>query len=320
MPRPLRVEFENAHYHVMHRAVAGRSIFLSPQCYQSFLDILGQACFRYGLEIHAYCLIHNQYHLLIKTPKGNLSRIMRHINGVYTQRYNAFHQMDGPLFKGRFKAVLVEGSDILLKLSSYIHRRPASIKKPVAKQLNDYRWSSYQAYTGQVKPAHWLVQSRLFSLLEKQSGMQCYTDCMTSNVDEEIIQLYSKKRLPSVIGSKAFKTSLPCQATISNSCSQTDITSTQIIRYIADFYCVAESEITQVHRGPQQTNFKRKMAMYLCQELGGLKLNEIAPLFHLTKIGAISHATWQVRQWIKKDSEFKRTIDLLIEYIQELNA
>lgn len=37
------------------------------------------------IELHAYCLMRNHYHLLIRTPLGNLSRAMRHINGVYTQ-------------------------------------------------------------------------------------------------------------------------------------------------------------------------------------------------------------------------------------------
>ena len=116
MPRPLRIEFENAHYYVMNRSVAGRDIFASPECYQAFLDILGEACSRYGLVVHAYCLVHNQYHLLIKTPRGNLSRVMRHINGVYTLFHNRVNDNEGPLFKGRFKAVLVEYSDALLKL------------------------------------------------------------------------------------------------------------------------------------------------------------------------------------------------------------
>lgn len=56
--------------------------------YQVFLECLDQACRRFKVEIHAYCLMEDHYHLLIKTSKGNLSRAMRHINGVYTQKYN----------------------------------------------------------------------------------------------------------------------------------------------------------------------------------------------------------------------------------------
>ena len=82
MPRPLRIEYEYAFYHVMNRAGAGSSIFPEDVRYQSFLDILGEACSRFGCLVHTYCLQSNQYHLLIETPNANLSRAMRHINGV----------------------------------------------------------------------------------------------------------------------------------------------------------------------------------------------------------------------------------------------
>ena len=62
----------------------------------------------YGVRVAAYCLMSNHYHLLLQTPSGNLSRVMRHVNGVYTQRYNRRRNIDGQLFRGRYKSVLVE--------------------------------------------------------------------------------------------------------------------------------------------------------------------------------------------------------------------
>ena len=72
----------------------------------------------------AYCLMPSHYHLLIQTPDANLSRCMRHINGVYTQRYNARNGCDGTLFRGRYKSILVEEDAYLLELVRYIHRNP----------------------------------------------------------------------------------------------------------------------------------------------------------------------------------------------------
>ncbi len=63
----------------------------------------------------------NHYHLLVETPKANLGRIMRHINGVYTQRHNLLKKTDGPLFRGRYKSVLVDEESYLLQLTRYIH-------------------------------------------------------------------------------------------------------------------------------------------------------------------------------------------------------
>ena len=101
MVRPLRIEYEDAYYHVMNRGGGRRSIFHGQQYYLGFLDCLDQAHTRFGVEIQAYCLMGNHYHLLIKTPRGNLSRAMRHINGVYTEYYNKIKKTDGPLFRGR---------------------------------------------------------------------------------------------------------------------------------------------------------------------------------------------------------------------------
>ncbi len=57
--------------------------------------------------LHAFCLLSNHYYLLIETPRANLERIMRHVNGVYTQRYNRLKRTDGSLFRGRYKAIVV---------------------------------------------------------------------------------------------------------------------------------------------------------------------------------------------------------------------
>ncbi len=150
MPRPTRIEYENAVYHVMNRGRGGRTIFHGENYYRAFLHTLAEAHRRFDALIHAYCLVGNHYHLLIQTPRANLGRIMRHINGLYTQRYNRLLATDGPLFRGRYKAILVDEDAYLLQLSRYIHRNPIDMKKPRVTRLEDYPWSSYPAY---IKPA-----------------------------------------------------------------------------------------------------------------------------------------------------------------------
>ena len=87
MTRPLRLEFENAWYHVMNRGSGRCDIFLTDGHRNKFLEIVSCAVDIFGIELHAYCLMNNHYHLLVKTPRGNLSRAMRHIHGVYIQRF-----------------------------------------------------------------------------------------------------------------------------------------------------------------------------------------------------------------------------------------
>jgi putative transposase len=118
------------------------------------VSLLGDIATTFGVEVHAYCLMNNHYHLLLQTPRGNLSRALRHLNGVYTQRFNRAHGTDGPLFRGRFKAILVDADTYLAALSRYIHLNP--VTAGVATQPEHYPWSSYPAYLGDVAPPQWL--------------------------------------------------------------------------------------------------------------------------------------------------------------------
>ena len=71
----------------MNRGRARQAILQDECYYQVFLDTLAEAYQRFHCIIHEYCLMGNHYHLLLETPNANLSRIMRHINGVYTQAF-----------------------------------------------------------------------------------------------------------------------------------------------------------------------------------------------------------------------------------------
>jgi hypothetical protein len=88
----------------------------------------------------------NHYHLIIETPEANLSRGMRQLNGVYTQRFNRRHRTGGHLFQGRFKAILVGRENYLLELCRYVVLNP--VRAGLVKTAGDYGWSSYRATAG----------------------------------------------------------------------------------------------------------------------------------------------------------------------------
>jgi putative transposase len=73
---------------------------------------------------YAYCLMTNHYHLVVETPAGNLSKGMRHVNGVYTQRFNRHHGRVGHVLQGRYKAILVDREPYLLELVRYVVLNP----------------------------------------------------------------------------------------------------------------------------------------------------------------------------------------------------
>jgi putative transposase len=88
MSRPLRIQFPDAWYHVMNRGRRGENIFRIKKDYMSFVDLLKELDDVFNAKIAAYCLMPSHYHLLVQAADANLSRSMRHLNGVYTQRYN----------------------------------------------------------------------------------------------------------------------------------------------------------------------------------------------------------------------------------------
>jgi putative transposase len=154
MARPLRLEYPGALYHLTSRGNAKEDIFRDHADRAVFLKILGSTTARFGWLLYAYCLMGNHYHLLAETPAPNLSRGMRHLNGVYTQRFNRRHVRVGHVFQGRFKAILVERETYLLELLRYIALNP--VAAALVSSPQEWRWSSYRANAGLEEAPPWL--------------------------------------------------------------------------------------------------------------------------------------------------------------------
>ena len=154
MSRALRIEYSGAVYHLTSRGNARSNIYLSDADRIEFLKILSQACQRYNWRCYAWCLMNNHYHLVIETVEANLSRGMRHLNGVYTQTFNRTHKRVGHVFQGRYKAILVEKENYLLELIRYVLLNP--VRADMTKTAGQYSWSSYRAMIGKTTAPDWL--------------------------------------------------------------------------------------------------------------------------------------------------------------------
>ena len=105
-------------------------------------------------RIHAYVLMGNHYHLLLETPEPNLSRGMRQLNGIYTQRFNRRHERVGHLFQGRFQSILVEKEAHLLELIRYVVLNP--VRAGIVPRPEQWDWSNYLATAGLAGAPRWL--------------------------------------------------------------------------------------------------------------------------------------------------------------------
>ncbi|MDH3582637.1 MAG: transposase [Phycisphaerae bacterium] len=159
MARPIRVEYADAVYHVTARGNERKVIFNDDADRRGLIDAVAEATERFGIVVHAWCWMPNHYHLLIQTPRANLSAGIGWLQTAYTIRFNRRHNRSGHLFQGRFKAHVVEADAYGRELIKYIHLNPVrptnkrkSIPPDRKRYLSSYRWSSHRVYAGLVQP------------------------------------------------------------------------------------------------------------------------------------------------------------------------
>ncbi len=128
---------------------------------RAFLAVVEALVERGALEVHAFCLMPNHYHLLLRTPQGALARWMRYVNGDYARGFNRRHRRVGHLWQGRYKAILVQTGTYYLECSRYIHLNPNRAK--LTRPAERYRWSSYRNYVGGQPVAPWVETELLLA-------------------------------------------------------------------------------------------------------------------------------------------------------------
>jgi REP element-mobilizing transposase RayT len=154
MARPLRIEFEDALYHVTSRGNERRDIFRTDQDRETFLRFLGIAVRRFGWSLTAWVLMTNHFHLVIRTPQPNLSRGMHWLNSTYVNWFNRTHERCGHLYQGRFKAILVDRESYYAEVLRYVVLNP--VRAGLCERPEEYRWSSYRASGGLEAAPAWL--------------------------------------------------------------------------------------------------------------------------------------------------------------------
>src|SRR5687768_10346463 len=146
MSRRHRIRFHGATYHVMARGVRKGYLFIDDVDRRRFLKLLTAAVECYGCLCYAYCLMGNHFHLVIQTPRANISRFMQHLNGEYAKYFNWRHKYTGHVYEGRFRSPVIEDSHYLGSAIAYIARNP--VEALLVKNAAQWKWSSYRATVG----------------------------------------------------------------------------------------------------------------------------------------------------------------------------
>ena len=201
MSRPLRIEFPGATYHVESKGGPEAEVFRDEDDKKSFLDVLTNVVARFGWLVHSYSIMRSSYRIVLEVPKGNLSRGMRQLNGVYTQIYNKKHGLSGPVFQGRFKSILFEKKLFLLPLCKHVVSRDSDGQ---VFKYEKYKWSSYRASAGEKSPPEFLYLADVLAFFgkEKSGSHRGYVEYVSESSGSETP--FSKIKNQVLLGSPRF--------------------------------------------------------------------------------------------------------------------
>jgi REP-associated tyrosine transposase len=203
MARPLRIVYEGAFYHVTTRGNERRNIFLSRKDYEKFLSYLRDAVHKFGIVLHTFVLMANHYHLIVESPKANLSSFMHALNSAYTTYFNIKRGRSGHLFQGRYKAFVIDKDHYLLELSRYIHLN--SVRAGIAERPEDYPYSSLRPYLFP-KEETMVFRDLIWDMIskERKKSPQCYREFVASALLKKPRNPFEKVFGGAILGGKAF--------------------------------------------------------------------------------------------------------------------
>ncbi len=316
MARPLRIEYPGAYYHVTSRGNEQKNIFSNQQDREKFLFYLESSVERYGAIIHVWCLMGNHYHLLLETPRGNLSQIMRHINGAYTVYFNIKQKRAGHLFQGRYKAILVEADTYALELSRYIHLNP--VRAGMVAKPEDYQWSSYKSYIGQSEVPEWQKTGFILNYFDKNASADTkiqymkfvealdsrkYTSPLKAAISSTLLgsEDFARKITKEFLGEKRADRNVPA------------------VRMLTTRLSLDEIIGTVKEKLGENEDMTRKMSIFFCRKYSGAKLKEIGQRFGMSD-AAVSQASRRLELKAGEDRQLKKVMNWLEDMLDDVRC
>ncbi len=322
MARPLRIEYENAVYHITARGNEGKNIFLDDEDYEKFLFYLNVVHNRYKVIVYCYVLMGNHYHLLIETPEGNLSKIMRDLNGHYTIYFNKRHKRQGHLFQGRYKAILVDKESYLIELSRYIHLNP--VRAGICSQAEEYKYSSIIYYMNKSVTPLWLDVNFSLKLFGKDYKRQresykefLYEGLRSGNPLENV---YAQ----SILGTESFVEKIVNKFLKGRPISE-EVPEHKKLKYYKDLEDISEVvaryyniEKDELMKRKVKFNKGRKVFVYLARRYTSSSLKRIAN-FLRNSVGesGVSKMYSRVEEEMRRKKQFREEVEEIEKQIFE---
>jgi len=338
------VDVAGGWYHVTARGIERRAIFVDERDHEHFLELLPEVVERYGVELHAYVLMGNHYHLLIRTPQANASAAIQWLNVSYSVWYNRSRERVGHVFQGRFSSVLIDGEGSwAMSASVYIHLNPVRTKrqglgkvanraerqglvpmdreavKRRLKALRAFRWSSYRAYAGYGAVPEWLEVSEL---LERSGGRKAYRKHVQQHVTRgDAPEGYEDFGGKVALGSQAFVGKVKDWV---GRVTKEQPDREQVQKRVSPAEII---KVVERIRGESWADFAerygdsgRDLALYLARRRSGKTLGELGREFGITEYKTVAAAVKRFELSLAKDSAKQKMVERCMHEMQNVET
>jgi len=323
MPRPPRLQFAGANYHIVTRGDGRRKLFNDQGHYERFTKGLQDEVARSGWIVLAYCWMPNHIHALIQTPEPNLARGMQHWLSGYANWHAKRNGRTGHLYQGRYKAFLVEDAGYYWTLSRYIHLNPCNGGKPLVKHPESWSHSSFPGYARKSKRVDWIAYDQLHTYWNASVGgndpgraYRAYVK-QGQNVPEDPFRSQLREW---VFGSEDFLRQMVAKAEAGNpkqhqstSRRLRSVSAKEIVEATANEHGVSALDYRQF----RSKAAGREMAAWLCRRWSGATLEELGAFFGISGTGSVSNLVRQAqtrhdqsRSWRAKATKVEHALKL----------
>jgi putative transposase len=333
MARSLRIAYEGAVYHVTARGNERRTIFRDDADRERFLRVLGESVRQFEVRLYLFCLMSNHLHLVIETPRANLSVFMHRLLTAYTVYFNQHHGRCGHLFQGRYGARLVEKDTYLLRLSRYVHLNPvftaAARRRPVSERLallRQYRWSSYRSYIGRDRPLEFVDPAPIWAAVSaeptrRRPTYRRFVESGIEKIDSTFLEAQNASGL--CLGSESFRDRIgtwyrqrlaaaPRREDVAFRRAGRVLSGEEILAVVCRQWGVQREELQRRRRD----SFDRALASRMLCEHGGLTQRQVAQILRIGSGACVSQHLRKLAHALESNRTLQNRVRTLTEELQ----
>lgn len=305
MARKPRIHFSGAVYHVILKGLENQVIFKGVADRRSWEVLVGEGADRFDHTILAYCWAKDHVQMAIKVGDIPLSKVMQNLSFRYTRYFNKQHKKTGPLFHGRYKAILIDEDQYLNDLVRYIHNNP--VRSKVSKDASSAKWTSHAAYLGtEEKP--WLNTTAVLSSFGKtaKTSTKAFARFVDAGKDEtERTDLVRGSEGGRVLGDKKFvkKALKPLKV------APAPMTQSQLVKRVCREESIKEAALKSDSRARRESQIRQSIT-YLAMEMNIATLTAMADRFN-RDLTTMSRNQRYFRDKLAEDKDMQKHIKQL---------